>query len=393
MSQVIGRVVLGGGLVWVLAVPAFGQAPEVLEAGPRFETHVIATELTGGYQPVVVDLNRDQRLDVIAVSTRLEELAWYESPDWERHVLTTGLNRAINLAAEDLDGDGIPELVLAHEFGTSHEGSLGILSLLTHDGDPTMPWNRREIDRTPTAHRLRWADIDGSGQKVLVNAPLVGAAAASPEFRDATPLFWYRPGDWERRVVSRSDQGVVHGLLVKPWDDPGQDAVFSASFIGVHVHRFNDGEWNRRRLANGDPASWPRSGASEVEVGRDGDRAFITTIEPWHGDQVVVYREENDVWQREVIDSIGSGHTIVTADFDADGRDEIVTGDRGDTRRLYLYSLGGSGGVMWSRQVLDDGDMSPSGCAVADMNADDRIDLVCIGGGTANLKWYENVTP
>ena len=258
MTQLLRRVVLGCGFAfWALAVPVYGQTPETLDAGPRFETHVIATELTGGYQPVVVDLNRDQRLDVIAVSTRLEELAWYEGPDWQRHVLTTGLNRAINLAAEDLDGDGIPELVLAHEFGTSHEGSLGILSLLSHDGDPTMPWSIREIDRTPTAHRLRWADIDGSGQKVLVNAPLVGPAAASPEFRDATPLFWYRPGDWERRVVSRSDQGVVHGLLVKPWDDPGRDAVFSASFIGVHVHRFVDGEWNRRRLASGDPASWP----------------------------------------------------------------------------------------------------------------------------------------
>ena len=37
--------------------------------------------------------------------------------------------------------------------------------------------------------------------------------------------------------------------------------------------------------------------------------------------------------------------------------------------------------------------MSLSGCAVADLNGDARIDLVCIGGHTANLKWYEKVSP
>ena len=66
------------------------QAQEDAGGGPRFVTHTIAAELASGYQPVVVDLNRDGRLDVIALSTRLEELSWYENPGWERHVLTTG---------------------------------------------------------------------------------------------------------------------------------------------------------------------------------------------------------------------------------------------------------------------------------------------------------------
>ena len=51
------------------------------------------------------------------------------------------------------------------------------------------------------------------------------------------------------------------------------------------------------------------------------------------------------------------------------------------------------GGGNASIQVIDDGDMSASGCAVADLDVDSRPDLVCIGGGTSNLKWYENVSP
>ena len=379
-----------------LALTAAGVRPAGAQdagaAGASFVTHVIDGELTSGYQPVVADLNRDGRPDVIGLSTRIGELAWYENPGWERHVLATGLNRSINAAARDLDGDGIPEIALAHEFGTTHGSSLGILSLLTHAGDPTEPWSIRELDRTPTVHRIRWADPDGTGRPVLVTAPLSGPAAEPPEYRDAVPVYWYRPGDWRRRTVTDAGQGVVHGLLVKPWREPAGDAAFTASFTGVHVHRYLDGEWSRETVVAGDPAPWPASGASEVEVGRLGEHDFVATIEPWHGPQVVVYREDGGRWTRQVIDEIGSGHTIVTADFDGNGRDEIVTGDRGDTRRLYLYATTDADGGAWSRRILDE-DMSPSGCAVADLNGDARIDLICIGGRTANLKWYENAAP
>ena len=364
------------------------------EARHRFVAHTIATGMTGGYQAVVADMNRDGRPDVIGLASRLDELVWFENPSWQKHVLATGLSRMINLAAQDIDDDGIPELAVAHGFSTSHETSLGVLSLLTHEGDPTKPWLVREIDRTPTAHRVRWADIEGNGLWVLVSAPLVGPSAAAPEYRDAVPIFWYRPGHWSRQVVTDSEEGVVHGILATPWGDPDRDAILSASFLGIHAHRFVDGEWIRSTVTDGDPAGWPLSGSSEIGLGHLAERTFLTTIEPWHGGQVVVYREEDGAWNRNVIDTeIDSGHTIATGDFDGDGRDEVIAGDRGDTQSVYLYSTTDPEGETWARQVVDDGDMAASGCAVADLNADARLDIVCIGSGTTNLKWYENVTP
>jgi len=35
--------------------------------------------------------------------------------------------------------------------------------------------------------------------------------------------------------------------------------------------------------------------------------------------------------------------------------------------------------------------MAGSSCVAADLNADGRLDVVCIGATTANLKWYENL--
>src|SRR5262249_29638654 len=136
----------------------------------KFIEHTIATDLRGGYQVVVADINHDGKPDLIALASGLNELVWFENPGWRKHTLVGNVSRMINCAAWDIDGDGIPEIALAHEFANDPAKSVGILSLLKHRGDPSQPWEMTEIDRLSTSHRLRWANIDGSGQKVLVNA-------------------------------------------------------------------------------------------------------------------------------------------------------------------------------------------------------------------------------
>ena len=90
-------------------------------------------------------------------------------------------------------------------------------------------------------------------------------------------------------------------------------------------------------------------------------------------------------------EALDQGHTILTADLNGDGNDEIIAGYRGKSRGVNVYYMNGSKGERWANHPLDNGGMAASSCAVADLNADgrDRI-MVCIGSATANLKWYEN---
>ena len=356
----------------------------------RFQEHLIASDLKGGYQVVVTDVNHDAKPDLIALASGMKDLLWFEGPAWERHVMASGLSRMINLTPVDTDRDGIPEIVVAHEFANQAANSIGIVSLLQHQGDPRQPWSVREIDRLTTSHRLRTADIDGSGRPVVINAPLTGAKAAAPDYRDHTPLVFYRPGEWKRETIGEDNEGVVHGIFIQDWDGR-RDAILTASFLGLHLHRLVDGRWQRTELAKGDPAAWPKSGSSDVAVGRLGRRRFLAAIEPWHGNQVSVYFEHNGGWQRNVIDdSLVDGHTIQVADLDGDKRDEIVAGFRGKGRSVYIYRADRDG-LKWQRQTLDDGGIAAAACAVADLDADKRPDIACIGSATANLKWYKNL--
>jgi hypothetical protein len=360
-------------------------APATAQAQLAFTEETIATELGGGYQVVATDLNRDGRPDLIALASRVSELVWFENPGWERRVIVDGRAGMINLAAYDIDADGVPEIALAEGFSTRPERSEGIVSILSHAGDPTAGWSVEEIDRVPTAHRLRWIDV--GGQMQLLNAPLVGATAEPPEYRGETPIYVYYPNGWHRARIA-NDGGVIHAVTPVAWYGPGSAGAFlSASFLGVHLHEYADRRWLRTRIHRGDPAEWPGSGSSEADLGWLNGERFIATIDPWHGNQVTVYQEQGDAWTRQVIDdTLEDGHTLVVADLDGDGNDEIVAGARrGAQVALYRFS-----GEDWAKQIVDDGGMAAAGCAVADLDGDGRADIACIGSGTANLKWYRN---
>lgn len=374
-------------LAWTLAAWALLPAAEL-----KFSAHTIATGLTGGYQVVIVDMNHDGKPDLLVVASGMQDLLWFENPGWERHVLATGLDGMINAAAYDIDGDGIPEIALAHGFAMEADHSTGIVSILEHQGDPRGPWKIREIDRLTTSHRLRWADIDGSGSKVLVNAPLTGAGARKPDYRYPAPLVYYRPGAWKRELAGSDNQGVQHGIYVTDWDGKGREAILTASFSGIHLYRFgSDNRWAREEITTGDPAAWPGSGSSDVAAGRSGGSRFLAAVEPWHGNQVVVYRRSRQIWERKVIDAtLADTHSIATADLDGDGNDEIVVAQRGKPFRVLVFREGAGG---WERLAVDEGGVSAASCAVGDLNGDGRPDLVCIGSATENLRWYENLVP
>jgi hypothetical protein len=133
---------------------------------------------------------------------------------------------------------------------------------------------------------------------------------------------------------------------------------------------------------------YTRTSRAELPAGL-GRRRFLASIEPWHGNQVVVYTRQGNQWQRQVLDeSLDGGHTVQAADLDGDGNDELIAGGRGKPFSTYLYKAEDARGTRWSRATLDDGGMGPAACVVADLNTDGRLDLACIGG--TSLKWYEN---
>jgi hypothetical protein len=358
---------------------------------PRFREHVITKALKLGYQLVAADLNGDGKKDLIVIDEQATEVAWFENPTWERHVLATNVPRPLSAACWDIDGDGVPEVVLAYRFDTHPEQSVGNVVLLTHGKDVRQPWTAREIDRVPTAHRVRWIDPEGNGQKVLLLGPMVGQRFPPAE-GDPVPIYLYRPGRWERETISNDPRGVLHALHPVSWDGGPRQQLLTASYAGIHRLEFIHGKWAATLLSRGDPRPWPLCGSSEVRLGHLGPQRILVAIEPWHGNQVVVYVPEDRQWKRVVIeDRMDNGHALAVGDLDGDGRDEIVCGFRGKGCQLSIYQAVDTKGKHWRKTVLDDGGIAAADCLIDDFTGHGRPDLVAIGASTGNVKLYENL--
>ena len=385
----IPLVVVGAAVVGV----AVGQAQT---AAPwHLVEHTVATGLRGGYHVTAADINKDGKTDLLAVATGAKvDLVWFENPAWTPHVMASGFPGMINADAFDTDKDGFPEVVLQSGFSTTPAKGDGRMILLSKGADVNAPWTAKEFDAMPSVHRVRWIDAEGNGRKMVVNAPLGGVNGAPPDYKDKVGIYAYALPDLKRQTITDTDEGVLHGIQVVDWDGKGREALLSASFMGIFLHRYNNGQWQRTRLTAGNPDPWPKNGASDVvEVRTKGGRQ-LASIEPWHGNQVVIYRGKGDTWSTRTVidDTLNDGHTLVNTDLDGDGVDEVIAGYRGGGGGVNIYRMGAND--QWSKFVVatpDQKSMAAAGCAAAHLNGDQRIDFACIGTSTANLKWYENL--
>ena len=388
----------------LLAAPAAGPV--------KFRPHDIDANFRGGYAVSVADFNKDGRLDVIANSLQVNELAWYENapsrPDgapWPRHVIVPDMQSIVNQAAEDLNGDGIPELAFQSHFAMQAAKSPGHNWIARSGGDPRQPWKTERIDSFPTSHHVVWADLDGDGRKELLNAPLVGEESLAPTYdQDQASVFWYDQKTWKRQLVADNIAGIIHRVRPVQWDSDKREEFLVASFDGIVLYKARGtGDamtFERTVLSSGHrDGKAPRLGASDVGVGQQDGRKFFASVEPWHGNEVVVYNDVGGTWQRRVIfDKVQSGHEVAVADLNGDGRADVIANDNS---RVTPQRPDASPGVhvfyapedpvkgQWIYQRLEE-QAAMNGCVAADLNGDKRLDLVCTGAGGA-VRWYENL--
>jgi hypothetical protein len=388
--------------VWLLASAASVVAAASLASAPaagpvRFQPRDIDGAFRGAYAVNVADFNNDGRVDVIANSLQAQELAWYENPTWQRHVLVAETKQIVNQAMADLDGDGIPELAFQSSFAMQAANSAGLNWIARHQGNPRMPWKAEKIDEFPTSHHLIWADLDGDGRPELVNAPLLGAGSLAPTYdQDKAPVFYYRQGDWKRQLITDQVPGIIHRVRAVDWDGNGRDSILVASFEGIVRYAATGAgaamKFQKTLLSSGHSDKAPRLGASDVAAGTQDGQRFFASVEPWHGNEVVVYNRRGGRWERRVIfDKVAGGHEIAVGDLNNDGRDDVIANDNSRTDggvHLFFAPEDPAAGE-WIYHRLES-QAAMNSCVIADINNDRRTDLVCAGGAGV-IRWYENL--
>jgi hypothetical protein len=396
----------------LLLLPWTAQTgPEASASFPAFQVQEIEKGLGVGYAVLLVDVDGDGKKDIVVVDQR--RVLWYENPTWKRRTILEGQTAPDNvcIAAHDIDGDGKVDFALGADWKPFNTKSGGTLQWLRRGKSLDEPWTMHPIGEEPTIHRIRFADLDGSGKPVLLVGPLMGrASTAANNWMDGQPvrlLAYHIPADpvrdrWVPEVIDQSLH-VLHNFVAIPAGKGKGSDILTASYEGVHLLARDDGRWTRRRIGAGNQDNPKGSrGASEVKRGtfKDGT-PFIATIEPWHGFQVVVYTPQagrEGLWQRRVLDDrLRWGHAVWCADLDGDGDDELIIGVRdnlsirpGERFGVRIYKSMAGHWEKWDRQLVDEGGVAVEDLAVADLDGDGRPDIVAVGRASHNARIYWN---
>jgi hypothetical protein len=383
---------------------------------PAFRTQEIDKSLKVGYAVVLRDVNKDGKVDVVVCDAN--RVIWFDNANnWKLHTITQGQVKPDNVCIDlaDIDGDGDLDLALGADWQFNNTKSGGSLQWLEQGSNIDEPWKIHPIlKELPTLHRIRFADFDGNGKPELVVAPLKGRNSTQEKnLMDVGTQLMVFPipsdpkGEWKPQVVTETLH-VNHNVHPCVFEPNGPLSLLTASYEGVWLWQPQaaGGNWKGRHLGAGHQPEDPKQprGSSEVKLGHlKNGRRFIATVEPFHGNYVVVYTEPSDgtggdgLWTRTVLDpDIKWGHAVWCADLDGDGSDELVLGFRdplpnhGPGVNVYQVADPAAGKLDWQKHVIEDKGVATEDLACADLNGDGRIDIVAVGRATGNARIYWN---
>lgn len=342
-----------------------------------WSTHALA-DIQGAAQVIAVDLDRDGDLDVMSGTAELDQIAWSENRTIHRSATFQNVNLlesnpkdlAEQVAVGDLDGDGDPDLAVAHSLNPNPV----ILFWENVAGDAST-WVAHEIPTDfgrPQTTVILDCDLDG-------DLDIAATGQLSPY-----PLAWWEnvQGDgsqWQRRIWTNLGP-FPHKLIAADIDGDGADDVATAPRASEPPRWFSNPsrpgggmiEW-----AEESEVIWP------ADIDGDGRTDLISAPEGFLSDYVGLAWYNDSHLSEMTIHEISPGTLFRSGsagDFDGDGDEDVLSGGQG----LRLWENLAGDGTTWAQRLI-----RPTGDHVwthpIDLDADGDLDVV--DGGL----WHENV--
>jgi hypothetical protein len=287
---------------------------------------------------------------------------------------------------DDLDGDGRNDILMA-----SHPGK--DLTLYLNPGKDGGEWPVHRVMTEAATESPLWLDLDADGKKELVCMQGGKFGYAEVEWEDVT-----RP--WKFIAISekRTDSPYIHGLGAGDLSGDGRvDIVEKEGWFEQPAEK--DGKWTWH------PKPFAGAGGAQMlvfDVDGDGDHDMITSLNG-HGYGLVWYENHRSdgkaAFKRHEIlpeDPAKTGvgglqfsqlHALEAGDFDGDGRMDFTTGKRfwahngndpgakDPALAVIFFNRKDGDGVRWEPETIDDD--SGVGCQVlaVDLDGDGRLEF------------------
>jgi hypothetical protein len=364
---------------------------------PVFEPQTIDGKIQIGYGVAVGDVDGDGKPDVVLADKK--EIVWYQNPSWDKRLIARDLTLMDNvcLAVRDINGDGKAEIAAGAQWNpgeTTDEAKSGAVFYLVRPGDLAQPWTPVKLAHEPTVHRMRWVRTGAKAFKLVVvplhgrgNNPQSGAGESVKVLAYDVPDDVTKPEGWKTTVIDQSLH-KTHNFDVRP-RSAETETIWLGGMEGVQRITFENGQWSSEPLRY----EGMDKGIGEIRsFGPD----ILALIQPMHGNRASFYHQG---FKPVVLDDgLAQGHALVCDAILGGGFPEVVAGwrepDKDGKVGIKMFVRDDAGGEeKWTTHVIDDNKMACEDIAVADLDADKKLDLIASGRATKNLVIYWNRTP
>ncbi|MFS4457383.1 FG-GAP-like repeat-containing protein [Maribacter sp. 2304DJ31-5] len=425
--------------------------------GEFTSTHLVSDTVNRAYSVYASDIDLDGDLDIISAAFESGIVSWFENSNglgtFSQEHLVGNYNSGVTfVAAEDLNGDGFPDIVVGMPrfvFWLKNK-----MNISGERHFPDLDYLKKEAGTTNiNTNAIFIIDIDGDNDLDVVSVCDRGS-------------YWYNNADGQGSFVCVENVGIncdkrnrIDGKAdtVFPIDLDsdgdidiirGISGTSSGSFAKIYTHFNQDGNGNfgNRLFVNSEVEQIPEMIVEDLDndgfkdiitisqnrvsifIGEDGNGNFrpsrmilTSAIYPeslkledmdGDGDQDIVYisnyysptdTEGKISWipntdgmgnfGQEVVIATNRSHqnSIDVADVDLDGDLDILMANITSTELLWYENLSGNGQSWIEKPIATNTNIKGSVFA-ADFDSDGDSDiLVCSYGITNHLTWYENL--
>ncbi len=205
-------------------------------------------------------------------------------------------------------------------------------------------------------------------------------------------------GNFTRHLIHRRGGEWLERHLIVDLDGDGKREIIAADNINGCLICFEyDGDpreassWRNFYVSEGE-----LPGAYDVTVADlDGDGELELAASGWRiGNQFCWFKRRNGKWERHFIDQdMGETRAIRAADFDRDGRIDLLGTACTGNQVVWYRNRGDETGLKWQKYVIDEA-RGPYQGHPADVDGDGKTDVVMAfcdrQDHTGSIVWYEN---